>query len=256
MPLRPSRPAASAVLARAREQRQPAATSRGGCSAAKQATAGDQRCTRCVRSWGAVLLGSRSPLHASFMVGRRVRPRANMIAKKLRKSPLSAVPVGDTVLVNVAPRASGPLVLVVEDEPEIAALMRDFLEADGFRVLHAGDADQAVAALRTAPDCVLLDVMLPGRVGVRPLPRDPHRLGGARPVPERSRRRRRQAPRPRPRRRRLHREVRHPGRGRRPGQSRPTPLQRRTPLRAAPLRPTRDRPRRARGPVSPAGRRS
>ena len=44
----------------------------------------------------------------------------------------------------------GPLVLVVEDEPEIAALMRDFLEADGFRVLLAADAEQAAGALRMA----------------------------------------------------------------------------------------------------------
>ena len=42
---------------------------------------------------------------------------------------------------------SRPLVLVVEDEPEIAALMRDFLEADGFRVRLAADAEEAARAL-------------------------------------------------------------------------------------------------------------
>jgi DNA-binding response OmpR family regulator len=56
-------------------------------------------------------------------------------------------------------------VLVVEDESEIAALMRDFLEANGFRVLLAPDAEQATRALRLAPDCVLLDVMLPHTSG-------------------------------------------------------------------------------------------
>jgi DNA-binding response OmpR family regulator len=81
------------------------------------------------------------------------------------KTAVAAAWVGDTVVVHAVPQATGPLVLVVEDEPEIAALMRDFLEADGFRVLHAADAPQAVAALRTAPDCVLLDVMLPSRSG-------------------------------------------------------------------------------------------
>jgi DNA-binding response OmpR family regulator len=60
---------------------------------------------------------------------------------------------------------TGPLVLVVEDEPEIAALMRDFLEADGFRVLLAPDAEEAAEALALGPDCLLLDVMLPGRSG-------------------------------------------------------------------------------------------
>ncbi len=84
------------------------------------------------------------------------------------KSAKIAVPqpaVGDTLLVRAVREKAGPLVLVVEDEPEIAALMRDFLEADGFRVLHAVDAAEAVAALRSAPDCVLLDVMLPGTSG-------------------------------------------------------------------------------------------
>jgi len=56
-------------------------------------------------------------------------------------------------------------VLVVEDEPEIAALIRDFLQAEGFDVRLAADAEQAAAALGVAPDCVLLDVMLPGASG-------------------------------------------------------------------------------------------
>ena len=55
--------------------------------------------------------------------------------------------------------------LVVEDEPEIAALIRDFLQAEGFGVRLAADAEQATAALGVAPDCVLLDVMLPGASG-------------------------------------------------------------------------------------------
>jgi DNA-binding response OmpR family regulator len=74
-------------------------------------------------------------------------------------------PVGDTVPVRAVSEATGPLVLVVEDEPEIAALMRDFLEADGFRVRLAADAPEAAARLAMAPDCVLLDVMLPGESG-------------------------------------------------------------------------------------------
>jgi DNA-binding response OmpR family regulator len=59
----------------------------------------------------------------------------------------------------------GPLVLVVEDEPEIAALIRDFLQAEGFRVWLAADAEEAAGTLGVAPDCVLLDVMLPGASG-------------------------------------------------------------------------------------------
>jgi DNA-binding response OmpR family regulator len=98
------------------------------------------------------------------MVGQGVRPHAN----ELRKCCEIGVPVasiGDTVLVSDVLESARPLVLVVEDEPEIAALLRDFLEADGFRVLLAVDAQDAAVALRTAPDCVLLDVMLPGPSG-------------------------------------------------------------------------------------------
>jgi DNA-binding response OmpR family regulator len=73
--------------------------------------------------------------------------------------------VGDTVLVHAVAQKAGALVLVVEDEPEIAALMRDFLEADGFRVLLAPDAEEAAEALALGPDCLLLDVRLPGRSG-------------------------------------------------------------------------------------------
>ena len=71
----------------------------------------------------------------------------------------------DTLAMSPASRPASPYVLLVEDEQEIADLMRDFLEADGFRVAHALNGDQAVAALADAPDCVLLDVMLPGVSG-------------------------------------------------------------------------------------------
>lgn len=92
----------------------------------------------------------------------------NLVRTECEKSAKIATPattVGDTLVVHALPKKVGPLVLVVEDEPEIAALMRDYLEADGFRVQVAPDAEQATEALLLAPDCVLLDVMLPGRSG-------------------------------------------------------------------------------------------
>jgi DNA-binding response OmpR family regulator len=59
-----------------------------------------------------------------------------------------------------------PIVLVVDDEPDVLHLLRDFLEADGFKVVTASNGDAALAALAdTAIDCVVLDVMLPGRTG-------------------------------------------------------------------------------------------
>ena len=57
-------------------------------------------------------------------------------------------------------------VLVVEDEPDIVALLRDFLSVAGFGVATAGGARAALQTLEAQQvDCVLLDVMLPGASG-------------------------------------------------------------------------------------------
>lgn len=57
-------------------------------------------------------------------------------------------------------------VLVVDDDATIVRLMRDFLEAEGFRVESALNAREADAAIERAPvDCVILDIMMPGESG-------------------------------------------------------------------------------------------
>ncbi len=57
-------------------------------------------------------------------------------------------------------------VLVVDDDPDIVALMRDFLEAEGYVVLTSGDGEAALDLLdRETVDLVLLDVMMPGQSG-------------------------------------------------------------------------------------------
>ncbi len=61
-------------------------------------------------------------------------------------------------------------VLVVDDEPHIRAVLRGYLEADGFAVSEAADGEAAVRRLREdAPDLVLLDVMMPGLDGLEVL---------------------------------------------------------------------------------------
>ena len=63
-------------------------------------------------------------------------------------------------------------VLVVDDEDDIVALMRDFLEAEGYAVVTAHDGPAALDALASGPvDCVLLDVMMPGQSGFEVLRR-------------------------------------------------------------------------------------
>ena len=58
-------------------------------------------------------------------------------------------------------------VLVVDDEPKIVQLARDYLEHAGFAVLTARDGQTALAGIRSAkPDLVILDLGLPGMDGL------------------------------------------------------------------------------------------
>ena len=53
-------------------------------------------------------------------------------------------------------------VVVVEDEPDIAALLRVILEEGGYRVLSAPDGREGIETVLDAkPDLVLMDVLLP-----------------------------------------------------------------------------------------------
>jgi len=67
-------------------------------------------------------------------------------------------------------------ILVVEDEPQIAGLVRDYLEHAGFAVLAAGDGTTALALARARrPDAIVLDLGLPRLDGldvIRALRRD------------------------------------------------------------------------------------
>jgi len=58
-------------------------------------------------------------------------------------------------------------VLVVEDEIEIARVVRDYLRNAGFEVIVVGDGGSAVASVRSSkPDLLVLDLGLPGRDGL------------------------------------------------------------------------------------------
>ena len=58
------------------------------------------------------------------------------------------------------------LILIIEDEPRIAKVARDYLEKYGYRALIAADGPTGLAAARReSPDLVLLDLLLPGMDG-------------------------------------------------------------------------------------------
>ena len=57
--------------------------------------------------------------------------------------------------------------MIVEDEPKLAALLADYLRAAGYATTHVDDGNAVVDAVRReTPDLILLDLMLPGRDGV------------------------------------------------------------------------------------------
>src|SRR3954471_6947368 len=74
----------------------------------------------------------------------------------------------------------GPLVLIVDDDPGLRRAVRASLEAEGYSVREAGNADEGLAALEEgAPDLILLDLMMPEVDGgeVRRRVQDKHGVG-------------------------------------------------------------------------------
>ena len=60
----------------------------------------------------------------------------------------------------------GSRILVADDEPHIRAVVRAYLEREGYEVLEAEDGEAALEQGRNAAlDLLVLDVMLPGRSG-------------------------------------------------------------------------------------------
>jgi CheY-like chemotaxis protein len=89
-----------------------------------------------------------------------------------RQAVVSAV---TRLLEGVAERE--PTVLVVDDEPEAAELIRDTLSAEGFRTVVAHHGGQAIESIaRKRPDLIVLDLMMPEMSGfevLESLGRDP-----------------------------------------------------------------------------------
>ncbi len=62
-----------------------------------------------------------------------------------------------------------PVIMVVDDEPDIVTLLRFALEADGHKVLDAGNGQIALERLglepvnleQSLPDLIVLDIMMP-----------------------------------------------------------------------------------------------
>ncbi|PJZ06479.1 two-component system response regulator BaeR [Pantoea rodasii] len=67
----------------------------------------------------------------------------------------------------MSPDNHDPLILIVEDEPKLAQLMIDYLQASNYRTHHIADGNEVLGYVQhSPPDLMLLDLMLPGRDGL------------------------------------------------------------------------------------------
>ena len=61
---------------------------------------------------------------------------------------------------------ASPKVLVIDDDPAVCRLVKDVLELEGFEVSVAADGYAGLRQIESnRPDCVVLDVMMPGLDG-------------------------------------------------------------------------------------------
>src|SRR5581483_2515975 len=64
------------------------------------------------------------------------------------------------------PGAEAPLVLLVDDDRAVRGISRHYCERNGFRVIQAADAPDALEkALLLRPEVILLDLVLPSMPG-------------------------------------------------------------------------------------------
>ena len=81
----------------------------------------------------------------------------------LRSAASPAVPASTAARVGISDDRTA---MVVEDDDRAADLVRLLLEAEGFSVVRAGDAEEALRlALRHTPSLITLDIQLPGADG-------------------------------------------------------------------------------------------
>lgn len=59
-------------------------------------------------------------------------------------------------------------ILIVDDERDFVMTVHDRLEHEGFTPIDAYDGNEALAAVaREKPDCIILDIMMPGMDGLQ-----------------------------------------------------------------------------------------
>ena len=106
-----------------------------------------------------IALAHRGELRAENRPGRRRRLHPDAPRRRGRR------PERNTTM-STSP-TTGATILVAEDDRAIRFSLACSLKAEGYRVIEAGDGDEALARIeREHPDAVLLDLKMPGRDGL------------------------------------------------------------------------------------------
>ncbi|MBX6771636.1 MAG: response regulator [Chloroflexi bacterium] len=104
------------------------------------------------------------PPPARSMIARRLRIAERLLGALGGRCQLLA---GRPAAVEAyLPLGVPPVVLAVEDNPQVVQLFQRYLSGTVYRLIHAADADTALTiAERQKPDAITLDVMMPRRDG-------------------------------------------------------------------------------------------
>lgn len=58
-------------------------------------------------------------------------------------------------------------ILVIDDEPQVRAMLRQMLEREGYEVLEAEEGGAGMKLYQTqSPDLVITDILMPGKEGI------------------------------------------------------------------------------------------
>jgi len=93
------------------------------------------------------------------------------VSSTARPRPPAADVSGPSRAASGAVKRAAGRVLIVDDDPEVRAILEEFLALHGYVTRSAGDAPSAFWALmQNVPDVILLDISMPGFNGVEFIP--------------------------------------------------------------------------------------
>jgi CheY-like chemotaxis protein len=65
----------------------------------------------------------------------------------------------------------GPIVLIIDDDPDFRALIRSYLGSEGYRVIDVDDGAKADAKLCSGCALIMVDLVMPGAEGIETIRR-------------------------------------------------------------------------------------